>query len=117
MTTIKLIEKKIEIVKKKLMELGDMHPGSLSKQYNICGTPNCKCKDPENPKKHGPYYNLSFVCYGRSTTRFIKPEFVNDVNKQLQNYKEFKRLTNDWKNLAAELAKMKIDAIKNKTKG
>jgi len=113
---IKTIENKIEKTKQKLFALGDMHPGSLSQQYNICGTANCKCKDPENPKKHGPYFNLSFVCNGRSTSRFIKPEFVKDIRRQLKNYKEFKQLVNDWKNSAAELAKLKIDLAKKKTK-
>lgn len=113
---IKALKKKIDITKKKLLALGDMHPGSLSQQYNICGTPNCKCKDPDNPKKHGPYYNLSFVCNGKSTSRFIKPEFVQDITRQIQNYKEFKRLVNEWKTFAAELAKLKIDLAKKKAK-
>jgi len=78
--------------------------------------PNCRCKDPENPKKHGPFYNLSFVCNGKSTSRFIKPEFVKEIKAQLLNYKQFKGFVNDWKNLGAELAKLKINLVKKKTK-
>jgi len=116
MPTIKSIEKKIIGVKKKIMALGDMHPGSLSKQLNICGNPNCKCKDPDNPKKHGPYYQLSFVHKGRSTSRFINKEYVPTIKKQLANYKKFKLLVQEWKELAAELAKMRIDEAKKKKK-
>lgn len=112
--SIKLIEKKIESIKKKLLNLEDMHPGSLTKQYNICGKAGCRCKDPDEPKKHGPYYQLSFVHRGKSTSRFIKKENVPDVKRHLAAYKKFKMLVDDWKGLAAELAKLKIDEAKKR---
>ena len=99
------------------MALGDMHPGSLSKQWNICGNPKCRCKDPEEPKKHGPYYNLSFTHKGKSRTRFIQPQFVKQIEKQIENYKFFKSLTEEWKNVAAEIAKMKIAEQKRNKSG
>ncbi len=115
MKTTRYYENKIKIVKKKLLKIGDMHPGSLTKQFNVCGNPGCKCKDPKNPKKHGPYYQLSFVSKGKSTSRFIAPEIVPEIKKQLANYKKFKKLVETWKSLAADLAKLKIDMAK-KTK-
>jgi hypothetical protein len=116
MSNIKSLDRKIELVKQKLQSIENMHPGSLSQQFNICGTKGCQCKDPENPKKHGPYFNLSFVCNGKSSSRFIKPEFVAEIKKQIANYQLFKKLTTEWKNLAAERAKLKIDLMKNSSK-
>jgi hypothetical protein len=44
------LERQIEKTKQ---ALGDMRPGSLSTQYNVCGKLGCRCKaDP--PQKHGP---------------------------------------------------------------
>lgn len=115
MQAITTLEKKILSIKNQLLNLGDMHPGSLTEQLNICGNPKCKCKDPENPQKHGPYYNLSFVLKGKSTSRFIKSENVAEIKKQVANYKKFKLLVEEWKTTAAILAKLKIDeAKKNK---
>jgi hypothetical protein len=108
MQTVTTLEKRIDDIKKQLLRLGDMHPGSLTKQLNICGNPKCKCKDPENPQKHGPYYNLSFVLNGRSTSRFIRNEHVPEIRRQLANYKKFRSLVEEWKTAAAELAKLKI---------
>lgn len=110
------LEKKIEKIKKELMAIGEMHPGSLSMQYNICGNPKCRCKDPENPKKHGPYHQLSYVHKGKSTSRFIKLEFLPTVKKQVANYAKFKILVEEWKSLATELAKLKIDLANEKMK-
>jgi len=45
--------RQIERVKVKLAALGDLRPGSLSTQYNVCGTPGCRCKATP-PEKHGP---------------------------------------------------------------
>jgi len=68
------IARKIEQLKRQLAQLGPKHPGSLSAQYNVCGKPSCRCKDPKEPQKHGPYYQLSFTWRGKSRTRFVRAE-------------------------------------------
>lgn len=105
---IKILEKRIKKVKAELQTIGDMRPGSLSKQYNVCGNPKCQCKDPKEPKKHGPYYQLSYVHKSKSTSQFIKPEFVDEVKRQLADYKRFKKLTELWVTLSLELTKEKL---------
>ncbi len=105
---IKLLENRIKKIKEELQTIGDMRPGCLSKQYNVCGNPTCRCKDKKKPKKHGPYYQLSYVHNGKSTSQFIKSEFVDDVKQQLSNYKRFKKLTEEWVALALELTKGKL---------
>ena len=76
---------RIEEIKKRLVALGEMRPGSLSKQYNVCGNPTCRCKDPKNPQRHGPYYQLSYSHKGKSTTEFVKRGTVTETRKQLKN--------------------------------
>jgi hypothetical protein len=109
---VRALEKRIETIKRKLSALGDMRPGSLSKQFNVCGNPTCRCKDPENPIKHGPYYQLSYTHKGRSKSEFVKKENLDAVKKQLQNYQQFKKLTADWVDLSLELAKLRKSAEK-----
>ena len=108
----KKIENRIKKIKIELSEINEMRPGSLSKQFNVCGKANCSCKDPDNPQKHGPYYQLSYVHGGRSTSQFIKPEFVEKVEMQLANYKLFKKLTAEWVTLALGLAKEEMNLAK-----
>ena len=114
MKELQLIEKKIERIKRELMKLGEMHPGSLSQQYNVCGVKNCRCKDPKTPIKHGPYYQLSFTIRGKSSTRFIRKENLKTCKMHITNYQRFKELTKEWKELAAEHAKMQFDLAKLK---
>ena len=104
--------KRIETIKRKLSALGDMRPGSLSTQFNVCGNPTCRCKDPDNPKKHGPYYQLSYTHKGRSKSEFVKKEDLEAAKKQLKNYQQFKKLTADWVALSLELARLRKSAGK-----
>ncbi len=103
---IKNIQAEIKEVKKKLTKLGIMHPGSISTQYNVCGNPSCACKNKENPKKHGPYYQLSFSNKGKSTTRFIKEDEIKKIKKQVESYKNFKKLNTELIDLNVELVKL-----------
>ena len=102
MTTAQ-IEHRIAQVKQQLTRLGAMHPGSLSEQYNVCGKPGCRCKDAKNPKKHGPYYQLSFTWRGQGGTRFVRAERLAEMRQKLANYKRFRELSEEWVDLTLEL--------------
>lgn len=100
--TIEQIERRIKEIKRELAALGPMHPGSVSEQYNICGTPGCKCKDRKKPKKHGPYYQLSYTWRGRSSTKFVRPDQLRGMREKLGNYKRFRDLVKEWVDLEVE---------------
>ena len=89
------------------MAMGEMRPGSLSKQYNVCGNPTCRCKDPKNPRKHGPYYQLSYTHKGKSTTEFVKKDMISEVRQQIRNFREFKKLIEEWVDLSVKIAKLR----------
>jgi hypothetical protein len=97
-------EAQIARLKAQLQAQGAMRPGSLSRQYNVCGKPGCRCKDPRKPRRHGPYYQLNYVYRGKKTSKFIRSEILNQVRAELANYKKFRRLTEQWIGLALQVA-------------
>jgi hypothetical protein len=101
------IEQQIAQIKRKLLDLGPLHPGSLSRQYNVCGKPGCRCKARPKPHRHGPYYKVSYVFRGRFTSRFIPRQEVTAVRAELANYKRLRKLTEAWVGLALRRAKEK----------
>lgn len=104
---VQALERKIATIKRHLALLGDLRPGSLSEQYNVCGSPGCKCKaDP--PVKHGPYWQVSFSRKGKSSTRFVKPQHLARVRTQLKAYEKLRTLVDTWITLATELANLRI---------
>lgn len=113
MTTqkIKCSQERIREIKRELSRLGEMRPGSLSKQYNVCGNPTCRCKDPKQPKKHGPYYQVSYTHRGKSTTEFVRRGMEAVVKSELDNYRRFKKLTEEWVELSLRIAKLRRKAV------
>jgi len=101
------LEKRIQTIKHQIGKLGDLRPGALSKQYNICGTPNCRCKaDP--PVKHGPYYQISFTRHGKSSSQFVREEDLIEVQQQLENYRLLRDLVDEWITLSAQLSSLRL---------
>ena len=105
--SIQNLEARIVQLKRQLQAQGPMRPGSLSRQYNVCGKPDCRCKDPKHPRRHGPYYQLNYVYRGKKTSKFIRREVLKQVRAELANYKKFRRLTEQWIGLALNLAQAK----------
>ena len=108
---IQTIDKKIETVKAELLALGEMRPGSITKQYNVCGKAHCRCKDPQNPRRHGPYYKLSYAHKGKFTTQFIRKEALAQVRTELANYKRFRQLSARLIDLSLQRAKLKLSLL------
>src|SRR5437879_12488126 len=99
-----MLERQIEKTKLELSAIGDMRPGSLSRQYNVCGKAGCRCKATPTPKRHGPYYQLSYVHRGKTTSQFIRPPMVKIVKSQITNFKAFRKLNERWVVLALSTA-------------
>ena len=105
------LEQEIRAVKEELAGLGDLRPGSLSTQYNVCGNPKCKCKaDP--PQKHGPYYQVSFTRKGKGSSKFVREEDLPVVQEQLETYVRMKNLVDRWVELSIELSNLRFTRVK-----
>ncbi len=89
------MEEKPEEIRQRLIDLlneGPLLPGSIKKQWNVCGMPGCRCKDSDDPRKHGPYLQLSFTLAGKSTSMFVKEEEFDHMMVVTERYRRFKAL-------------------------
>ena len=80
---IATIKTRIDKIKSELVKVGDMRPGSLTKQY----------RDPEN--KTGSYYQISYTHEMKSRTEYVRSESVKEVRQQVKNYKRYKKLNSE----------------------
>lgn len=105
------IEQRIAAIKRELASLGPLRPGSLSRQYNVCGNPTCRCKaDPA--KRHGPYYQLSYTFRKQSSSQFVREPDVAEVERQLKNYERLRALVEEWVGLGLTRAQLLRQARK-----
>ncbi len=94
------IEKKIAKIKEELGRIGEMRPGSLTYQY-------------QKPKeKKGGFYQISYTYRMKSKTEYVKAEFVQDLKSQIATFKRFKKLIQQWVDLAIEHSQWKIQLAK-----
>src|SRR5205809_8067157 len=106
------LEERIQSIKREIAALGDLRPGALSLQYNVCGSPSCRCKaDP--PLKHGPYPQISFTWHGKSTTQFVREDDIEEVRQQLDNYRRLRDLVDEWIGHALELSRLRFRERRN----
>jgi hypothetical protein len=89
--TVRIV-RRIEQIKKALARLGDMRPGSLSMQTRSWG---------------GQYAQLSYTHLGKGRTESVPPARIKEMERQIDNYRKFKELTQEWVTLAIELCKLK----------
>lgn len=83
---------RIQNLKNQIAGLGPVLPGSISQQWNVCGKAGCRCKDPKKPRKHGPYYQLSFTIGGKSSSLFLRKEEVLLARQVVARNRTFRRL-------------------------
>ena len=96
---LKQLEKAIRKIKHELLQLAPMRPGSLSLQYKLPA------------EKKAPYYQLSYTHKMRSRTQYVRPEWVAEIQKQIEVYKRFKRLIEQWVELSINHSQTRMKPV------
>ena len=91
---IQQIERRIDRIKRALLEIGPMRPGSLTRQY----------KDPQHHT--GAYWQISYTRQMKSRTEYVRKECVKEVRRQTVTHKRFKRLVDQWIDLSIEHSRL-----------
>jgi len=91
------IGQQIEEIKRELMEIGEMRPGSLTKQYRNA------------EEKKWEFYQLSYTHKMKSKTNYVRAHHVAELKEQIKTYKKFKKYVEKWIALAIEHSKIKMD--------
>ena len=95
------IEEKIAKIKQELQTIGEMRPGSLTRQYQ------------NRKQKQGGYYQLSYTHRMKSRTEYVRAQFVHDTRRQVATFRRFRKLVQQWTDLAIEHARLKIEIAKS----
>ena len=94
---IRQIEQRIDRIKKALLEIGPMRPGSLTRQY----------KDPQHHT--GAYWQISYTRRMKSRTEYVRPEWVKSIRRQTVVHKRFKGLVDQWIDLSIEHSRLTME--------
>ena len=79
---VSTVEKTIRLLKQRLVEIGDMRPGTLSVQYR-------------NPAERKiPFNQISYTYRGKSRSEYVRTENLKAVRREIEAYKRFKWILN-----------------------
>ena len=85
------MRKKIEELKQQIANLGDMRPGSLTRQMRSWGK---------------EYWQISYTHRGRGRTGYVSDENYERVKIECENFRRFKEWCLELVDLSLELAKL-----------
>lgn len=83
------LEARAEALRAEVAKTGLMRPGSLVKRYRKCGKANCHCAAPESAG-HGPQWLLTREVGGKTVSRAIPANRVDETRSQLEEHKRFR---------------------------
>ena len=99
---IQQIEQRIDRIKRRLLEIGPMRPGSLTRQY----------KDPKH--QAGAYWQISYTRQMKSRTEYVRQQCVTEFRRQIATHKRFKRLVDQWIDLSIEHSRLTMQIAEPK---
>jgi hypothetical protein len=89
----------IERIQAELGSIGPSLPGSVVVRTGRCGKPACKCHgDP--PRLHGPFRSWTRKIAGKTVTRLLTEDQLDEYQAYFDNHKRLKELVHDLEDLS-----------------
>jgi hypothetical protein len=95
------LDKQIENVKMKLMELGPMRPGKLSQQFR------------KPAEKAVPFWQLNYTYQMKSRSEYVRTESLPRIRKETTAFKKSKELFEKWIDLELQRSLSLTEAEKS----
>ena len=111
MTPLPELRRQRRLIQDQLADLGDLRPGSLTPRYRKCGKPTCHCATPGDPG-HGPCWSLTWTVEGKTQTRVIPTEAVEETQAQIAEYRRARTLTRELFAVSTRMCDVQLQAIK-----
>jgi hypothetical protein len=101
---------RFEALKRQILELGFVRPGSLVRRFMPCGNATCRCMG-EPPQLHGPYYQWSYKIAGKTRSIRLSEEQARLCQEWVRNHKRLKRLVRQMELLSLKETNRTLGAI------
>jgi hypothetical protein len=107
---LEVLQVKRDQLKARLVEIGDMRPGSLVERFRRCGKPTCHCAE-KNAPGHGPCYSLTHALAGKTVTHVIpKGTAVERTRQQIAEYQRFRQLVRELITISEQICDAQMPA-------
>ena len=103
-------QERFEALKRKLLTLGFVRPGSVVRRFVPCGNPSCRCAG-KPPRLHGPYYEWSCKVAGKTRTIRLSQRQAHLCLQWVGIHKKLKRIVRLMERLSLKETDRALGAI------
>lgn len=107
---ISRVKARFEALKREILQLDFVRPGSLVRRFMPCGNHSCRCMG-QPPRLHGPYYQWSHKVAGRTVTLRLSAGQAKLCRRWVGNHKRLRRLVRQMERLSLKETDQALGAI------
>src|SRR5256885_16952565 len=89
------LEQRRELIARRLTELGDLRPGSITATSGRSGKPESHCHQPGQPG-HGPNFRLTYKVDGKTISEALPtPAAIQKPEREVEEIRKFQQPTHE----------------------
>jgi hypothetical protein len=99
------LEQRRSGILRRLNDLGDFRPGSITATSGRCGKPNCRCHLPNQPG-HGPTDRLTYKVEGKTVSESIpSPAALVKVQHEVAEFRNYQQLSQQFVEINTQICR------------
>lgn len=101
-----LLDQKATLLRK-ISQLGDFRPGSVTTTTGRCGNAHCHCHHPNDPG-HGPNFRLTYKANGKTVTQsFPTPAARRKAEREIEEYRKWQQWSREFVEVNTALCRLR----------
>src|SRR5260370_27644968 len=101
------LEQRRELLARRIAELGDLRPGSITGTSGRCGKPECRCHQPGQPG-HGPNFRLTYKVDGKTISEALPtPAAMQKAEREVEEFRKFQQLSREFLGTNTEICRLR----------
>ena len=109
------LKEQFDRVKNEICSISYLKKGSLSKCYQTCGNPGCRCHR-DKKYRHGPYWWWSTKENGKTKSILVPEDMLSEVRLYVDNYRLLKSRIRILEEISEKIIKTRIKDYRRQLK-
>lgn len=105
-------DKKIELLKTKIVDFDLVAPGSLRTIYSKCGRDYCACRT-DKKARHGPYILWDRKVDGKLSSKMVSKEMAAQIKKWIENRNKLEKQVQEILTLSQSIISNLVEESRN----
>ena len=101
------LEQQRSAITRRLSDLGDFRPGSITTTSGRCGKQNCRCHRPNQPG-HGPTDRLTYKVEGKTVSEALSnPAALGKAQREVAEFRNYQQLSQQFVDISTQICRLR----------